>query len=190
MDLQHGRYALRGRDGGTVNVSSLSFRIGIVLVSLFSPSHLSPFRPHELRRFIPVPVEKNGAGHASVLALLGDIGAPATPGYRSLIAWAAGMYDHVLVVAGNHEYYQERNQKRRTMAQLNAKMQEVCAEIPNAYFLEHGVVEIEGVTFLGAALWSEVMPFEEFPDEEVASIYWIIEERREGYSYYVSFRSF
>jgi len=42
---------------------------------------------------------------APILALCGDIAKPDTPAYRELLTKYAPLFELVLVIAGNHEYY-------------------------------------------------------------------------------------
>ena len=54
----------------------------------------------------------------------------------------------VVMVAGNHEYFDhELNDTREQLAAW-------AASIPDVHFLENQSVEIDGITFVGATLWS------------------------------------
>lgn len=63
----------------------------------------------------------------------------------------------VVVVAGNHEYYSGSYQYG--LAQLRRR----AARTENVHFLENESVEIDGVVFLGCALWANLCFFEEGP---------------------------
>jgi len=54
----------------------------------------------------------------------------------------------VIFVAGNHEYFTQEFDSHREALRAWA------AGIPDVYFLENDSIEIDGVTFLGATLWS------------------------------------
>ena len=54
----------------------------------------------------------------------------------------------VVMVAGNHEYFaHELNDTREQLAAW-------AASIPDVHFLENQTVELDGITFVGATLWS------------------------------------
>lgn len=93
---------------------------------------------------------------ASVLALVGDIGSPAKASYATFIAAAAARYAHVLVIAGNHEYYGGSAPDAPTMADLAAAMRETCAAHANVHFLDDDAVVLDGVRYVGSTLWSFV----------------------------------
>jgi Icc-related predicted phosphoesterase len=54
----------------------------------------------------------------------------------------------VILVAGNHEYFTHEFESHREALRAWA------AGIPDVHFLENDSVEVDGVTFLGATLWS------------------------------------
>lgn len=79
---------------------------------------------------------------ADNLVLCGDIGLPGKR-YYSFLREVSSRYGHVIVILGNHEYY------ARTTIDL--------ARLPaNVHVLDKASVEIDGVTVLGATLWSDV----------------------------------
>lgn len=80
---------------------------------------------------------------ADVVVLAGDIGLG-----LSGLRWAAQRFPDrpVIYVAGNHEFYRH---DIRLLEQLRA-------DAPgNVHFLENDSVEIDGVRFLGATLWTD-----------------------------------
>jgi hypothetical protein len=86
---------------------------------------------------------------ASKMALLGDVGCPL---YRDFLGLMSLRYDHVFVLAGNHEYYN----RRRTHSAIAEEIDDVCAAFDNVYFLDNTAVEVEGVRYVGTTLWSHV----------------------------------
>jgi predicted phosphodiesterase len=82
---------------------------------------------------------------ADVVVLAGDIGS-GTEG----IEWAARTFPDkpIVYVAGNHEFYDS------TMESMLDDMREVAAAL-QVHFLEREAVEIGGIRFLGATLWSD-----------------------------------
>ena len=54
----------------------------------------------------------------------------------------------VVFVAGNHEYYfKEYCQKGKFLRSIRS---------PNVYFLDNGYVQIDGITFVGCTLWTDM----------------------------------
>eukprot|EP00698_Gefionella_okellyi_P011743 TRINITY_DN3120_c0_g1_i3.p1 TRINITY_DN3120_c0_g1~~TRINITY_DN3120_c0_g1_i3.p1 ORF type:complete len:296 (-),score=52.96 TRINITY_DN3120_c0_g1_i3:31-918(-) len=106
---------------------------------------------------------------ARYLALLGDIGIAFDPRYEAFIATQASRFEKVLVIAGNHEYYQltTQQQQRRSVAECNEEIARVCAKWPNVIFLNQTSMMLDGVRVLGAVLWTHVPPqcWEEVGDQ-------------------------
>ncbi|KPW92386.1 MULTISPECIES: metallophosphoesterase family protein [Pseudomonas syringae group] len=100
-------------------------------IHLLSDLHL------EFEPFTSAPVD------ADVVILAGDIDVKARG-----IAWARATFDcPVLYVLGNHEYYSGHLQ--RTLEKMRA------ASDDNVRVLDRDTVEIGGVRFLGATMWTD-----------------------------------
>lgn len=69
--------------------------------------------------------------------------------FRSFLKQCSQNYRHVVYVAGNHEFY--NNCFYDALFHLRQEM----ANYPNIHFLENEFVEIDGVVFLGATLWTD-----------------------------------
>ncbi|AVK77285.1 Metallophosphatase [Pandoravirus macleodensis] len=93
---------------------------------------------------------------ASVLILAGDIGSPKLPSYGAFLGVMAARYEHVIVIAGNHEYYGGTSPKAPTMADLALMMREACAPYANVHLLDDESVVIDGVRYVGSTLWSRI----------------------------------
>jgi predicted phosphodiesterase len=89
---------------------------------------------------------------APVLVLAGDVGRPDKRSYRDLLFHCSRNWDDVIVVAGNHEYYDGVAEKRLEQCRMAA------AEFNNVHFLERERVVRHGVTFLGCTLWTHGAP--------------------------------
>lgn len=87
---------------------------------------------------------------ARYLALAGDIGNPNHARYTNYLSFCCSKFDHVFVVAGNHELWShEINTCKR-------RIRGICEEQGNCSFLDNDVVEVDGVRVFGATLWSDV----------------------------------
>eukprot|EP01063_Lacrimia_lanifica_P009850 TRINITY_DN16703_c0_g1_i1.p1 TRINITY_DN16703_c0_g1~~TRINITY_DN16703_c0_g1_i1.p1 ORF type:complete len:318 (+),score=117.89 TRINITY_DN16703_c0_g1_i1:171-1124(+) len=117
-------------------------------IQIASDIHLEMFKDgQEAPRIEPV---------APVLALLGDIGYPESAIYREFLAAAARDFEHVLVLAGNHEYY------TTTVQGGDCGVEAACAAHGNVHFLQKRRLALDavpGVVFLGCTLWAA------FPDD-------------------------
>lgn len=92
---------------------------------------------------------------APILVLAGDIGRPTSSTYRAFLAANAALYDHVIVIAGNHEYYQ--GQKPAALCEdIPGVIRAVTSALPNVHFLDRSSVDIGGVRFLGTTLWTRL----------------------------------
>lgn len=105
---------------------------------------------------------------APILVLAGDIGNPTHPVYRDFLRNCAGRWEHVVVVAGNHEFYnnhpvsQWRTRAPHTVAdRLAACRVAATAAGANVHFLERQSVVLGDLAFLGCTLWSDVTRVEE-----------------------------
>lgn len=93
---------------------------------------------------------------ASILILAGDIGSPKQPSYGAFLGAMAARYEHVLVIAGNHEYYGGTSPDAPTMADLALLMRGACAPYANVRLLDDESVVIDGVRYVGSTLWSRI----------------------------------
>src|SRR3990167_1304702 len=97
--------------------------------------------------------------NTKVLALLGDIGNPLKPAYKQFLYSMCDKFSHVIVVAGNHEYY--ANEYNFT----NQLIADICKERENLHFLQKSALEIDDlpdIRILGTTMWSYSPPeFEE-----------------------------
>lgn len=83
-----------------------------------------------------------------VLVLAGDIASGSTNTMTVLKFFKAQGYKHVVYVPGNHEYYGS------TIHDFDSKMRDKCAEQDGIHFLNCDSVELDGVLFVGATLWT------------------------------------
>ncbi|RUS12614.1 Metallo-dependent phosphatase-like protein, partial [Endogone sp. FLAS-F59071] len=91
------------------------------------------------------------------LILAGDIGNAHHTHYRDFVSSCSTSFDHVLVVAGNHEFYQPSTPVL-TAAEVLETIQSICDALPNVTFLNKKSVVIDNVRFLGATMWTQIRP--------------------------------
>lgn len=96
---------------------------------------------------------------APVLALLGDIGIPGTKIYARLLKTVSDDFETVLVLAGNHEFYQDKfHGVESDYEQRKLEIKDLWARFSNVHMLDCASVRLGGVTVLGCTLWSHVPP--------------------------------
>ena len=69
--------------------------------------------------------------------------------YRNFLSHVSKEFPHVVYVAGNHEFYHGR------WVESLQHLSEECNKFPNVHFLERDFIDISGVTFVGATLWTD-----------------------------------
>ncbi len=101
---------------------------------------------------------------ARILVLAGDIGNPEHKLYGSLLNWCHDKWDHVFVVAGNHEFYNKKpyflwnKSVPQTYDQRLSACRNICSQWPNVHFMEKDEVYLEdyNTAFLGTTLWTHI----------------------------------
>nr|QBK93628.1 MAG: calcineurin-like phosphoesterase [Pithovirus LCPAC404] len=93
-------------------------------------------------------------GTITVCVLAGDIGNPTLITYRQFLVDARNKYDHVILVAGNHEYY------NYDITEMNTYLHDLCIEV-GCIFLQRESIVIDGLEFAGATLWVKISDFEQ-----------------------------
>jgi predicted phosphodiesterase len=115
-------------------------------LQILSDLHLEFYGLTKLLRLLRwIPVRGN------VLVLAGDIGNPYKLEYRTFFDWASVNFEHVVYVPGNHEYY------FHTIPETHARIQNVLGALANVHVLNGASVEINGVRFVGATLWTNIV---------------------------------
>jgi predicted phosphohydrolase len=85
------------------------------------------------------------------IALLGDIGDPFKPNYKEFIKYFSSNCENVFLLAGNHEYWQEKY----NMIHVDNEIENISSEFRNVHFLNNKRYNIGNYTILGTTLWSE-----------------------------------
>jgi Icc-related predicted phosphoesterase len=70
--------------------------------------------------------------------------------YRDFIKRVSFQFPHVVVIKGNHESYHGK------WIQSIQTLRDEYGKYPNVHFLERNTVVIDGVRFIGAALWTDL----------------------------------
>ena len=105
---------------------------------------------HENMRFMnSLPLEPVG----DVLVIAGDVGylVDTTIPHLRFWKWASENYRHVLMIAGNHEYYNNGD-----IAARGESWQKMF--LPNVGYYHNKVVRIDNVDFILSTLWSRIPP--------------------------------
>ena len=100
---------------------------------------------------------KNLMPPAQILILAGDIGYPVGKHgeqYKELLQRFKQRYEHVVVVPGNHEYFQIENFDRNKILD---KLNDICTST-SCYLLNNHSIEIEGIKIMGTTLWTKIDP--------------------------------
>ncbi|MFC0215654.1 metallophosphoesterase [Paenibacillus chartarius] len=93
---------------------------------------------------------------SQVLVVAGDVG-HINKQNVTLLRKLAEVYRHVLVVAGNHDYYlqtpAERHKYKYRSALRVDELRRMLQRIPNVHFLDGSCVKVDGVTYGGCTMW-------------------------------------
>ena len=106
------------------------------------------------RRYMQnIPFDVSG----DVLILAGDIGylCDKTPPCPMFWEWASANYREVLIVPGNHEYYQNYD----ILADGDSWSREI---LPNVNYHQNKVIRIDNTDFILSTLWSHIRPEDKY----------------------------
>lgn len=104
---------------------------------------------------------------ARILCLAGDIGNPRKQLYTSFLEYCQDKWDHVFIIAGNHEFYNRRPLKdlvkynRKEVDSWDTRLElcrTVCSQWPNVHFLEKDSYYLRdyNLTVLGTTMWTHI----------------------------------
>lgn len=91
----------------------------------------------------------------SYLALLGDIGHPYRHNYKNFISTHSQLFEHIIIISGNHEYYSTSN-RQYTMDIVEQQIYDLAKEFPNVTYLQQETLLIDKTLFIGCTLWSNI----------------------------------
>jgi len=108
-----------------------------------------------------------------ILVLAGDVGEYSWwKDKEHLIEVFCGKYEHVLYIAGNHDYYGTSLEKG------DAYFREIESRVQNFHFLERDILELEGIKFAGCSLWFKEDPMGVFYEKMMSDFSSIQEFKR------------
>ena len=91
------------------------------------------------------------------LALCGDIGDPFSQTYVDFLLWCSKRWARVFLITGNHEYYTDKSDQKKTVEQIDNHITVLCNKIANnIFFLQKSIYFIQEykIAIVGATLWS------------------------------------
>jgi predicted phosphohydrolase len=126
-----------------------------ITIQYLSDLHLESIQNDNLFKIIEeiVPLSK-------ICILAGDIGWPFQLSYSIFLEAMSMRFDHIILVHGNHEYYEPGYTMQEVVDQTN----NICNSFPkkNVFFLQNDTKEIyvktvdRSILFIGTTLWSEL----------------------------------
>lgn len=119
---------------------------------VLSDLHLEFYNENKLPQFFKKITCKD---REEVLVLAGDIGNPCSGNnhYEKFISYVSKEFPFVFLIAGNHEYY---NNKNCIMNDVNDKIKSICSKYSNVVFLNNSTYEYKDKIFIGTTLWTKV----------------------------------
>jgi len=97
---------------------------------------------------------------APILVLAGDIASAWHPIYPKFLQWVAYHWDHVILIAGNHEYHCEPTRPQSRL-DTDRRITDLCWKFRNLHFLQNGssfYLPQTKIVFLGATYYSDINP--------------------------------
>lgn len=87
-----------------------------------------------------------------ILILAGDVGRVNQSHYRMFLQGLCKGFEHVLLVPGNHEYYQAAK-PTHTLSEIDQLLEKL--NIANLHVLQKNTIVINGIRFAGATMWTD-----------------------------------
>lgn len=112
---------------------------------------------HYATRFIIEPT-------ASILVIAGDFCSPFIPKCREFLIDCSEKWDYVILVLGNHEYYNRHCSKWASNSivfppyQVEKKFEEILSDLPNVKLLtvSSPIFCLDEAIFIGSTLWTDI----------------------------------
>jgi len=119
-----------------------------------SDLHLDYLAPNIEFRTLIIPA-------APILVLAGDIASVWNKVYSKFIYWCSSNWQHVIVVAGNHEYFCNNPKNPYSRQETERRLHMICQILPNVHYLQGGqtyTIPNTKIVFIGATLYSDINP--------------------------------
>jgi DNA repair exonuclease SbcCD nuclease subunit len=108
------------------------------------------------------PTEKSD----DILVLAGDIGNPTKKLYKLFIKTMSELYRKVIIISGNHEYYQHQLHPWKldikkyglSMESIEELLFKIADEFDNVHYLQKGELIVDDIRFLGCTMWTPSHP--------------------------------
>jgi predicted phosphodiesterase len=123
---------------------------------ILSDTHLERLNkiPESLIPFLE-PLKQNH-GDYNVMCLLGDIGYPHEKIFKNFMNIMSKNYNQVIVLTGNHEYYNYGTPKIYSMDEVDSELREFCAKNPKIHYLQNDTLKIGKYTVFGSTMWTKI----------------------------------
>ena len=94
---------------------------------------------------------------ADTLILAGDIGSLyKLKQLKGFLSRLASLFQAIIYVPGNHEYYSLSEYKRVSLPSLEKRLERLSVEIPNLHILNRSSARIGNICIVGCTLWSKL----------------------------------
>lgn len=95
---------------------------------------------------------------ANICVLAGDIGYPFQENYETFLKHMNDLFKHVFLIHGNHEYYQLKDNKGKSMTDIYNKTNSIIKDnnLKNIHFLYNSYYDIGNYRFYGTVLWTKI----------------------------------
>lgn len=101
-----------------------------------------------------------------ILLLAGDIGNPTKKLYKFFIKTMSELYREVIIISGNHEYYQHQlhpwtsdiKKYGLSMDSIEDLLFKIADEFENVHYLQKGELIVDDIRFLGCTMWTPSHP--------------------------------
>jgi len=114
----------------------------------FSDIHLEFILPN----MVPSLLKKINPNKKDTVMLCGDIGNPSQDNYWLFMKYMNDNFKRVFVIAGNHEYYHNKN----TIEDTNFFLEDKFRSYSNICFLNNQYEHYENYCIVGTTLWSNI----------------------------------